>query len=150
MDWPQFIATLALAIVAFMAMGGLIHYGNATNTIPDTFKTIVTVVVSAFAGFLNQQPKASSTPAVINVTPAKDKLPKAKVGQDYQVTFNANGGTSAYKFSQSGSLPNGIIFDNIDTLKGTATSSGDFSFVILVTDSKKTTAFQEYVLHVDP
>ncbi|MBO9663143.1 kelch repeat-containing protein [Dokdonella sp.] len=68
----------------------------------------------------------------LSLSPAA--LPPASVGSAYGQSFAAGGGTAPYVYElDSGSLPNGLQLVG-DTLSGTPTASGSFTFVIRATD----------------
>jgi hypothetical protein len=65
-------------------------------------------------------------------------LPAATVGAAYNATLTVSGGTPPYLFSvASGQVPSGVLLGTASgTLAGTPSASGDFSFAVLVSDSK--------------
>ena len=67
-------------------------------------------------------------------------LPVGNVGSPYSQLITTSGGTSPLTASlDSGALPAGLAF-TADTLAGTPTAGGHFSFVIKVTDAQGATA----------
>jgi uncharacterized protein YhjY with autotransporter beta-barrel domain len=58
-------------------------------------------------------------------------------GAPYSQTFTASGGTGPYTYAATGSLPPGVSFSG-DTLSGTPTTPGSYSFTITATDTGST------------
>ncbi len=58
------------------------------------------------------------------------------VGATVAYSFVATGGNSGYTFSRTGNLPIGLTLSNSGELSGTATTAGDYTFNVTVTDSK--------------
>ena len=85
--------------------------------------------ITAVANFtltVNQSP--------ITLTPAT--LTNAIVGQDYQVSLIAGGGTSPYSFNiTSGSLPPGLNLSADGILSGKPSVTGTYNFTVKVTDN---------------
>ncbi len=74
----------------------------------------------------------------LTVSPAS--LPSGVAGTAYSQTLSASGGNSPYSFAvTSGTLPAGITLTG-DTLAGTPTVAGSFSFTVTATDSTTGTA----------
>jgi hypothetical protein len=70
----------------------------------------------------------------INLTPAA--LPAGSVGQNYNQSITATGGTPPISFSvTSGSLPGGLTFSSDGLLSGMPTAQGTFNFTVTATDS---------------
>jgi hypothetical protein len=65
-------------------------------------------------------------------------LPAASVGQNYDATISVSGGTAPYGFSIiSGQLPSSLVLGAASgMILGTPSVAGNFSFTILVSDSK--------------
>ncbi len=68
----------------------------------------------------------------ISVAPAS--LASGVVGTPYSVTLSASGGTGAYTYSVSGTLPAGLSLTN-GIISGTPTTAGSSSFTITATDA---------------
>ena len=66
------------------------------------------------------------------------------------VTLSASGGTSAYTWTASGSLPAGIALSSAGVLSGVPTGApGSFSFTAIATDANGCAASKAYTLNVD-
>jgi hypothetical protein len=87
-----------------------------------------------------------SAPALTITT--SSPLPGAVMGQSYSHTLSANGGTSPYRWSFTGSLPPGLVLSPAGIIDGTPTSGGTFSFTVTVTDAVGATASRGVVLAV--
>lgn len=78
-------------------------------------------------------------------------LPVATLNQAYSETLTASGGSgSGYSFTESGTLPTGITFNN-GVFSGTPTTSAGspYSITVTVKDSDGNTATQSYTLTVN-
>jgi uncharacterized protein YhjY with autotransporter beta-barrel domain len=77
----------------------------------------------------------------------------APYGAPYAQTFTASGGTGPYTYAATGSLPPGVSFSG-DTLSGTPTAPGSYSFTITATDTGSTgsgspfTVAENYTINV--
>ncbi|MFZ0815220.1 MAG: Ig domain-containing protein, partial [Candidatus Sulfotelmatobacter sp.] len=113
---------------------------QCTALITTLFALLLSNACSGFS-----TPAASSTttnPPVTNPTPSltiSSTLPSATVGSPYDSTLTVTGGTAPYSFSlKSGALPAGLLLaSTTGTISGTPTATGNFSFAILVSDSKE-------------
>jgi Putative Ig domain len=106
------------------------------------------MVLSACSGIsVPGKANAASTNPVLTISNA---LPSATVGAMYNATLNVSGGTSPYSFSvASGALPNGdLLGDETGTISGIPTTTGSFSFSILVSDSKGLSQQQSFTIAV--
>jgi hypothetical protein len=73
---------------------------------------------------------------VISVAPGNPSLPQATVGESYNETFTATGGSAPYSFSiTSGALPPGLSLASNGTLSGTPSTAGSYTFTVTATDS---------------
>ena len=72
-------------------------------------------------------------------------LPKAKVGDYYETTLEATGGTTPYAWTATG-LPDGLTCSPAGLILGTPTVSGDFGVTVAVTDSFTTPNTDERTL----
>jgi hypothetical protein len=79
-------------------------------------------------------------------------LPVATVGQPYQTTITATGGTPPYSFSLKGGeenfLPTGLNLDSSGNLSGTPVVSAEYFTAIQVTDNASRTASMTLQLNV--
>lgn len=78
------------------------------------------------------------------------ELPLGEVGEEYQATLNAMGGTKPYTWAIiGGALPDGLEL-NADTgvISGTATEAGKFDFTVEVTDAAEATATRELAISI--
>ena len=88
----------------------------------------------------------------LTLTPAATSFNQA-YGAPYSQTFSAGGGTGPYTYAATGTLPAGVAF-NGDTLSGTPTAPGSYSFTITATDTGSTgtgapfTIAQNYTINV--
>ncbi|MFL6174194.1 MAG: putative Ig domain-containing protein, partial [Marmoricola sp.] len=99
---------------------------------------------------------SASKQLTLHVSPAPDpvitttSLPPATAFSTYSTTLTKTGNAGAW--SVTGSLPNGVTFDNATgTLSGKPTVSGDFSLTFTFTESESGTfASKQLTLHVNP
>jgi hypothetical protein len=85
------------------------------------------------------------------ITIAPAVLPPMQRGTPYSVTFTASGGTAPYSFSLTGTVPPGLIWDQVAaTLSGTPTWAGDYEFTLDVMDADECTASQAYSVYSEP
>ncbi|HUA79618.1 MAG TPA: putative Ig domain-containing protein [Dyella sp.] len=113
------------------ATGAITGTPTAGGTFNPSFKVTdangVTQTSSALTLTIN-------APTLI-VTPAAGALPNATQNTAYTQTLSTSGGTPSYTYQvTSGALPAGITLSG-NTLSGTPTGYGNYSFQITVTDS---------------
>jgi len=87
------------------------------------------------------------------ITPSP--LPSGTVGQGYNQTISASGGSGTYAFAlASGTLPAGLTLASDGTLAGTPTAGGSFAFTVRATDTSPApgpySGTQAYALTVAP
>lgn len=88
----------------------------------------------------------------LSLTPASGTL-NATYGAAYSQTFTASGGTGAYSYAVSGTLPAGLSFTG-STLSGTPTAPGSYPISVTATDTTATgtgspfTVTQNYTVNV--
>lgn len=81
-------------------------------------------------------------PGVLTLTTTS--LPDATVGQTYEQTLSAEGGTTPYEWvTVSGSLPGGLSLSRSGAITGTPTIAGTSSFTVRVTDANGLSDTQE-------
>ena len=85
--------------------------------------------------------------ATVNVTPltiGTSSLPGGGLGSAYSATLAAAGGVAPYQWSLgSGALPDGLSLDAAtETISGTPTAAGTFSFTVQVSDTSGQSATQ--------
>lgn len=77
-----------------------------------------------------------------------EPLPSAFIDEAYSANLRVVGGLPPYRFElSSGALPPGITLQG-GTLRGTATSPGDYRFTVTVSDANLSRTFMEYRLSV--
>lgn len=77
-------------------------------------------------------------------------LPAATVGVPYTQSFIGNGGVAPYRWSVSGTLPDGLTLDGTTgVLRGSPTRNGAFSFTIQVNDASGLSASKPFTLTVN-
>jgi PKD repeat protein len=91
-------------------------------------------------------PAVTPDPLVI----ASTTLPAGQEGAAYSAALQASGGVAPHQWSLfSGSLPEGLALDVAGNLAGTATSAGEFSFTVRLTDAVGATTTQALTLTID-
>jgi len=90
-----------------------------------------TLAFVLFGGTLTAQ----TTLGIVN-----SSFPPGNVGVPYAQALQATGGTQPYTWSYTGQLPPGLSVNSVGTLAGTPTAAGDYTFTLLVTDSRQVSA----------
>jgi mono/diheme cytochrome c family protein len=142
--WSRYSGTLPTGLT--ISTSGLI---SGTPSATGTFSFTVRVRDSAST-------QASATKALTitvnpNVPPlvvSTSTLPSGTVGTAYSQSLSASGGLSPYTWSYSGSLPAGIVVTSAGLVTGTPSAAGSYSFNVLVTDSRASTAIQALTVAV--
>lgn len=148
-------ASLPISYTAPTAIGHIIagltpsttYYMTGTPlgvyTVDSTGSTGAVISDSAGVIYLANGP---STLGVITQT-----LPSGVVGTAYSQALTAGGGASPYTWSlSSGSLPAGLSLATGGTISGTPTSTGTFTFVVLVTDADSNTSPGSLTISIGP
>jgi hypothetical protein len=89
---------------------------------------------------------------VVPLTFSSNALPDGNIALPYSALFNTQGGDPPIQFAlTSGSLPPGLKIDTTQTLQGTPSAPGKYSFTIQASDSKlpTLTASQAFILTID-
>ncbi|MBI4850749.1 MAG: putative Ig domain-containing protein [Acidobacteria bacterium] len=91
--------------------------------------------------------KVVSNCASISLSPTTLQTGKTRI--DYAQPLIASGGNAPYRFAiTSGSLPGGLKLSENGFISGTATTVGNFTFVVTVTDANNCTFSQGYNLTI--
>ena len=78
-------------------------------------------------------------------------LPGGQEGNIYGEVFDANGGTTPYKWKVSaGATPPGVMLNENGTFVGKPQQAGTFSFRVAVTDSGSNTSTRDFNVNVSP
>ena len=136
--------------------GGLpagLSFNAGTSTISGTptqggaFTFTVQVVDNNSVSTTKQFTLAVTSNLVITTS---SSLPDATVGSPYTSNLTANGGVAPYVWTvKTGSLPSDLALDpGFSAIAGTPTTSGVFSFTLLVTDAGGSTATRDFRLAV--
>lgn len=112
------------------------EFNVSAPTCPSDSSIIVTATVTT----AREITSSVSTSVPINVgdlTIGTDStLPAGTVGEAYNQTLTATGGTSPYYwYKTAGSLPSGLALDSSGNITGTPTTAGTYTFTIKVYDS---------------
>lgn len=129
---------------------GLSLNGNILSGTPTTAGSFdFTISAKDQFGFFKALPVTLVVAAAdIVVTP--EALPPARQNQSYEQVLTATGGTGAITLSTSGTLPTGLTLNAAtNTLEGTPTQFGTFSFSVIATDAANKTGSRLYALTVN-
>jgi len=109
---------------------------NTLTNVVVTAKSSADPSVSASVAFA-VDPAVQQSLQITTATP----LPQGQQGSEYGEAFIATGGTSPYSWSISaGTVPPGTAMNTNGNFSGLPTSSGTFTFTVLVTDANNKTA----------
>ena len=77
-------------------------------------------------------------------------LPRGKVGSGFPAIISARGGKPGYSFTKTaGALPTGLNLDPDGTFYGVASTKGDYTFTVTVSDSTGRVVSKQYQVGVD-
>lgn len=130
---------------------GIASIGSAANPQPVSCLPNVSgaVVISATlngitgTGNLNCNPPPSITPL---------SLPNGSVNQSYSQIITAGGGVPSYTWTQTGTLPTGLVFTSGSpsaTITGSPTAAGTFNFTLQACDSQSHCTSNSYTVVID-
>ncbi|MGI8525259.1 MAG: putative Ig domain-containing protein [Pseudolabrys sp.] len=127
-----------------LAAGGVLS-GTPSASGPFTFTVRATDSVFNI-GSNSYTVTISATP----LTLSPSSLPAGTVGNAYNQTITASGGTAPYNYVVlSGALPSGLSFNpGTGAITGTPTAAGSYSFTVQATDSAATTGTRAYTINV--
>ncbi len=127
-----------------LTLDGSLLAGTPTAAGAFSFTMEVTDA-SARSASRDYEVSVTTTPALDIVTPS---LPRAKLGRPYDRRLEARGGTPPYSWSLAGgSLPPDLGITG-ESIQGTPSELGRYSFTLRVEDSAAATAFRSYNLRV--
>jgi subtilisin-like proprotein convertase family protein len=93
------------------------------------------------------EPVCCNVPSCPIITIAPATLASGTAGTPYNQAFSTSGGAAPVSLNVTGALPPGLsLFNN--TLSGTPTQVGNFSFVINAVDANSCTSSQSYTLNI--
>ena len=128
---------------------GLSLSGNTISGTPTEAGTSTFTVKAADSTGSSGSKQLSITVGTAQIQITTASLPGGSVGAAYAQTLSASGGTGAYSWSvSSGTLPPGVALSG-NTLSGTPTTTGNFGFTILVTDTAGATASKQFTVTVN-
>ncbi|MDX2034706.1 MAG: LamG-like jellyroll fold domain-containing protein [Blastocatellia bacterium] len=131
--------------------GGTLRADVATGTVTigragpaGSYTVVVTATDSCGASIVRSFPLTVNCPVIV-INPADP--PEGALGVPYSLSFSQAGGFGNPTYAASGILPPGLSFSG-DTLSGTPTQLGTFSFNIRVTDAVGCGGSRDYRLFV--
>jgi hypothetical protein len=129
-------------ILGTPAQGGTYNF---TVTVIDSQRTSVSKAFSIVIGG-----GTSGGGSTLAITTTSASLATGTVGQAYNQTLSASGGTQPYIWSAGQGLPGGLTLASNGTISGTPTASGSFTFSVQVNDSNKGVATASLTLKINP
>jgi hypothetical protein len=89
-------------------------------------------------------------PLPLQITNGGDVLAPGTVGRSYANSLFASGGVQPYRWAiVAGALPPGLALSG-NTISGTPTAAGSFTFTARVTDDRGATASRQFTINVSP
>jgi hypothetical protein len=107
-------------------------------------KMICTGIAVALLMLLTLTTNALAAPLTIETALLAD----GGVDAPYTQAFTASGGTAPYTWKGTGILPPGLSVSTDGIISGTPTSTGNYNFIIKLTDSTPTTVTRELFLNI--
>lgn len=147
----QTILYHASGVILHQVQGDLAAGANSTTGIQDDTGSVGLEYACNTPGSLNSSGAAIAFYTCGTITVAPATLPNGVIGQAYNATVSATGGTLAYTYGVSaGALPNGLTLDaNTGVISGTPVlPSGTFNFDITATDAKGCTGTTSYSVDI--
>jgi hypothetical protein len=96
------------------------------------------------SGAMPDDPQPEPPDVITTALPATVEL------ETYSASLQAAGGTSPYRWSiVGGTLPAGVMLDASGQISGAATTAGDYTFTVMVTDANEATSLQPLGIHVE-
>lgn len=140
-----YVYSLSGTVPAGLSLSGGIISGVPTAAGSFAF----TVTAKDQFGFIGSVPVTLVVaPADIVVTPSA--LSPGRQNQQYQQVLTATGGTGVITLSTSGTLPAGLTLNTTtNTLEGTPTNFGTFSFSVIASDEAGKTGSRLYALTIN-
>ncbi len=124
---------------------------SGTPTTAGSTSFTVTATDAATCTGSNAYVMVVNPPGCPTILLQPSSLPNATVGQTYNVTITASGGTAPYTFAISaGTLPSGLTLTNVGVLSGVPMIQGNYAFSVTATDNHipGCTGIQMYTLVV--
>ena len=133
------VANTSNTAVTWTASPGSIS-STGVYTAPNvSANTAVTVTATSVADSSAKSAVAATIAPVVKSNPLVVKtlgVPALTEGVAYNASLTASGGTAPYQWSlASGTLPSGLSVGSAGALTGTTNQTGQFSFMVKVTDS---------------
>ncbi len=126
--------------------------GSETITVPATPTTTARIKVAASGNTFFDLSNSDFTIADFTcptITIDPPTLPDGEVGQAYNQTLTASGGTAPYAFSvTAGTLPSGLNLNSAGILSGTPDTTGTFNFTITAIDNDGCGGTRDYSINI--
>src|SRR4051812_19389214 len=100
---------------------------------------IAAIALICFSGFCGNAPAITSAMSITG-----------SVGTVITYTITANKGTPPYTFTVTGTLPDGLTYDNVNKIAGTPTVAGSSAVTLIVTDSANGTGNAQLQITINP
>ncbi len=118
-----------------------------TNALID--KLIGSVTDGIFNSELSDQPSTDEKGDALFINSSAN-LPRGQAGTPYTLTLSARNGVRPYRWRvMSGSLPPGLILEQIGVISGIPLQEGTHSFLVEVRDFVKNTAIKQIIIEIN-
>jgi alpha-tubulin suppressor-like RCC1 family protein len=122
---------------------------SGTPTVAGIYSFTVEVVDSASGKGKRDYTLIVNNAGCPNLTITPATVPFGRVGTSYSQYISCTGGASPYTYSiHSGALPQGLNLSSSGLLSGTPSSSGTYSFTIIVQDGNTCFGSQNYTMTI--